>query len=87
MSKPHEALTRFNMDMDGSMEPDENGRWVRADKAVAELRRLHQVELQRDELLKALEDLIAWQVKNVKVWHNSAYDRAHDAINKVKGQS
>jgi hypothetical protein len=28
-------LTRFSMDMDGSMEPDEHGQWVRADEAIA----------------------------------------------------
>lgn len=35
---------------------------------------------QRDELLQALQDLMAWQVKNVKVWHNGAYDQASRVI-------
>ena len=35
-----------------------------------------------DELIEALEDLMDWQVKNVKSWHNRAYDRAHRAIKK-----
>ena len=35
-----------------------------------------------DELIEALEDLMDWQVKNVKSWHNRAYDRAYRAIKK-----
>lgn len=35
-----------------------------------------------DELIEALEDLMDWQVKNVALWHNRAYDRAHRAIKK-----
>ena len=35
-----------------------------------------------DELIEALEDLMDWQVKNVKSWHNRAYDRAHFVIEK-----
>ena len=35
---------------------------------------------QRDELLQALQDLMAWQVKNVKVWHNGAYDQASRVV-------
>ena len=35
-----------------------------------------------DELIEALGDLMDWQVKNVALWHNRAYDRAHRAIKK-----
>jgi len=35
---------------------------------------------ERDRLREALEDLMAWQVKNVKVWNNSAYDQAAKAL-------
>ena len=31
----HDTLTRFSRDMDGSMEPDENGSWVRFEDAQA----------------------------------------------------
>ena len=31
-------LTRWNQDMDGSMEPEEGGRWVRYEEAIAMVR-------------------------------------------------
>lgn len=37
------------------------------------------------ELLEALEQLMRWQVKNVDVWHNPAYDYAHAVIAKATG--
>ncbi len=33
-----------------------------------------------DAMREALEGIMRWQVKNVKAWHNSAYDIAHDAL-------
>jgi hypothetical protein len=62
----------------------------RAVDAAAELRRLHQVELQRDELLEAL-----WSCITVieRTQHCTEADRltaatnARATINKVKGQS
>ena len=32
------------------------------------------------KLVDAIEELMAWQVKHVKRWHNSAYDNAHRAL-------
>lgn len=37
-----------------------------------------------DELIDAMEQLMAWQVKNVDRWHNRAYDHAHDVLTKFK---
>lgn len=34
------------------------------------------------EVRDALEQLMAWQVKNVHVWHNSSYDNAQEVLNK-----
>ena len=59
-----------------------------ADGYKYELRALYttppapQVPAPVDELIEALEDLMDWQVKNVKSWHNRAYDRAHFVIEK-----
>lgn len=36
------------------------------------------------ELVEALEDLMSWQVKNVKRWHNSAYDNAARVLKKLE---
>ena len=36
------------------------------------------------ELAEALEDLMSWQVKNVKRWHNSAYDNAARVLKKLE---
>ena len=52
--------------------------------AAAELRRLHEVN---QELIGALNVLMEWQVKNVRVWHNEAYDYAHDILAKATGES
>lgn len=35
------------------------------------------------ELLEALQHLMEWQVKNVHVWHNSAYDNAAAVVAKA----
>jgi hypothetical protein len=32
------------------------------------------------QLREALDELMEWQVKNVKKWHNPAYDNAHKAL-------
>ncbi len=32
------------------------------------------------QLREALGELMEWQVKNVKKWHNPAYDNAHKAL-------
>lgn len=37
-----------------------------------------------NELVEALEELMRWQVKNVKVWNNSAYDNASRALANAK---
>ena len=37
-----------------------------------------------NELVEALEELMRWQVKNVKVWNNSAYDNASRALASAK---
>lgn len=42
----------------------------------------HPVPSPVDELVEALEGLMDWQVKNVKVWHNRAYDNAHRWLEK-----
>ena len=34
--------------------------------------------------IEALENLMRWQVKNVHVWHNSAYDQADVAVERLK---
>ena len=39
---------------------------------------------QYQELREVLEDLMDWQVKNVKVWHNSAYDNAQHVLDRHK---
>lgn len=36
------------------------------------------------ELAEALEDLMSWQVKNVKRWHNAAYDNAARVLKKLE---
>jgi len=33
-----------------------------------------------DQMREALEGMMRWQVKNVKVWNNPAYDIAHEAL-------
>ena len=38
-------------------------------------------------LVEALEGLMLWQVRNVKVWHTDAYDQAVVAIQKAKETS
>jgi hypothetical protein len=43
-------------------------------KCADDMAAAHKVE--RDALRDALEELMEWQVKNVKVWNNSAYDNA-----------
>lgn len=37
-----------------------------------------------DDLIWAMEQLMKWQVKNVKKWHNHAYDNAHHVLEKFK---
>jgi hypothetical protein len=39
---------------------------------------------QYQELREVLEDLMDWQVKNVKVWHNRAYDNAQHVLDRHK---
>jgi hypothetical protein len=48
-------ITRFDLDMDGSMEPSEHGRWVRYEDAQRQW-----VGLTEDEILK-LAYPIRWQ--------------------------
>jgi hypothetical protein len=36
------------------------------------------------ELAEALEELMSWQVKNVKRWHNAAYDNAARVLKKLE---
>jgi hypothetical protein len=38
------------------------------------------MEAREKRLVEAAQRLMAWQVKHVKVWHNSAYDNMHEAI-------
>ena len=40
----------------------------------------------RKELLEALQNLMEWQVKNVKCWHNSAYDQAALVVAKATAE-
>jgi hypothetical protein len=54
------------------------------EEAAAELRRLHEVNA---KLIGALNVLMEWQVKNVRVWHNEAYDYAHDILAEATGES
>jgi len=35
---------------------------------------------ERDRLREALQGMMNWQVKNVRIWNNSAYDRAAAAL-------
>lgn len=37
-----------------------------------------------ENLIDATEGLMAWQVKNVKVWNNPAYDTAHMRIEQLR---
>lgn len=37
-----------------------------------------------ENLIDATEALMEWQVKNVKVWHNGAYDTAHMRIEQLR---
>jgi hypothetical protein len=39
---------------------------------------------QYQELLQALENLMEWQVKKVKVWNNPRYDQAAEVIERHK---
>ena len=39
-----------------------------------------------DLLIEAVEDLMAWQVKNVKVWNNSAYDLVSTRLKRYRAQ-
>ena len=57
--------------------------WRYADELEQERKRLHEVNA---ELVDALDCLMKWQVKNVQVWNNSAYDNAHIAITKATGE-
>ena len=38
------------------------------------------------DLLEALQELMEWQVKNVKVWDNSAYDNAAKVVARAIGE-
>ncbi len=49
-------MNRFNHDMDGSMEPAEDGRWALADDANAEITRLRSVNAQLLETLAYFVD-------------------------------
>jgi hypothetical protein len=42
---------------------------------------------QYQELRGVLKDLMDWQVKNVKVWHNSAYDNAKRVLDRHEATS
>lgn len=48
-----------------------------------EIERLHAANA---DFLVALEILMDWQAKNVRCWHNSAYDNAYRVIKKHGGQ-
>ena len=37
-----------------------------------------------EQLVEAAEGLMEWQVKNVKVWHNSAYDTMDMRLNQLR---
>ena len=72
-------LQRFDSDMDGYMEPNDDGRWVRfeaADSAVA-------------VLVEALESLLAASQRNQEHYSEEAHDiaesRARSAIAKATG--
>ena len=51
-------------------------------KAAAELRRLHAVEVQRNELLEALQEVVAFTGA-----HGGPYVRARAAIAKATGEA
>lgn len=48
-------------------------------KSEEELARYKEIN---EDLRTACHGLMEFQVKNVKVWHNSAYDYAHHVLNK-----
>ena len=37
-----------------------------------------------EQIVEAAEGLMEWQVKNVKVWHNSAYDTMDMRLNQLR---
>jgi len=41
---------------------------------------------QNAKLIEALDNLMEWQVKNVKKWNNRAYNEAAAVIKEVKGE-
>ena len=52
-----------------------------ADAALSEaLTRERRQAARCKELEEALKELMAWQVKNVNAWNNSAYDNAHRVL-------
>ena len=61
------------------LEGGERGQWIMS--AAAELRRLHEVEKQRDDLLEALKELDA------KPGFPSSWLKARAAIAKAKGEA
>lgn len=50
-------------------------------------RRIAELERHNRVLIDAAEGMMRWQVKNVSVWHNGAYDYMHEAINATPDQT
>jgi hypothetical protein len=65
-----QAVTRFDQDMDGSMEPAESGQWVRAD-ALEKF-----AELLLRNLAEELDDVAKRNKKVNPEWANGMYNSA-----------
>jgi hypothetical protein len=57
--------------------------WETLAEAASELRRLHKVEKQRNELLKALQSVMTAHGEQL----DAAFEQAQDAIAKAKGET
>lgn len=71
------------------LEAEVESTWSLADKAKEENDSLHakMVPMEKDaaryqEIREALTDLMAWQVKNVKVWNHPTWDNAQAVIDR-----
>ena len=53
-----EDITRFDLDMDGSMEPAEHGRWIRHEDLV------RAIAAEREACAKLMENQWDWVSKN-----------------------